>query len=159
MTGVLAPLTEILTTLPMGLPNDGDGSPGEQTRARCAGAGFELSPTPAPMPGPGAPRLVHDALLALAGDAERLATGDRRLDAVGASIRAAADRLGGSGTGSGTGSGSGSGTGTDGADGRRRSASVWRMTAPPCRSLADTGRVMDDRRTRRRRPVVTGVDR
>jgi hypothetical protein len=125
MTGVLAPLTEILTTLPMGLPNDGDGSPGEQTRARCAGAGFELSPTPAPMPGPGAPRLVQDALLALAGDADRLATGDRRLDAVGASIRAAADRLGGTGSGSGSDTGVGSDTetdtdpdaGTDGADG------------------------------------------
>lgn len=47
--------------------------------------------------------------------------------------------------GSDTDPGSGSGSGTDGAVGAGDLLSVWRMTAPPCKSLADTGRVMDDR--------------
>jgi hypothetical protein len=89
MTGVLAPLTEILTGLPMG----DDGSPGEGTRARFAGAGFELAPLPAPAPGPGARTLARDALVALATDADLLAGGNVGLIAVARSLRSIADAL------------------------------------------------------------------
>ena len=89
MTGVLAPLTEILTRLPMG----DDGSPGEGARARFAGAGFELSPLPPPTPGPGGRILARDALIALAADADRLADGDQGLTAVADSLRSAGEVL------------------------------------------------------------------
>lgn len=83
MTGVLAPLTEILTSLPMG----DDGSPGEAGRPRFAGAGFELGPWAPPRAGTAARQLLREDLTSLAGQAALLAGGTRALDAVAASLR------------------------------------------------------------------------
>lgn len=69
MTGVLAPLLELLTRLPMGQ----DDSPGADSRATMAGAGFELDPRMPPPDGRSGLLAVRDALSAAADTARRLA--------------------------------------------------------------------------------------
>ena len=59
MTGVLAPLAETVTALPMG----DDGSPGERGRPRRAGPSFELDGWQPPQAGPGAMIFTREALL------------------------------------------------------------------------------------------------
>ncbi len=66
MTGVLAPLTELLTQLPMGE----DGSPGEGRRARFAGPSFELTDV---VPEPVVRQVIVERLLSYADRAEALA--------------------------------------------------------------------------------------
>ncbi|HTZ45870.1 MAG TPA: ferritin-like domain-containing protein [Jatrophihabitans sp.] len=71
MTGVIAPLAEALTQLPMG----DDGSPGEADRPRFAGPSFEVDYPSPPCPPPPAGRLIAaDRLRSCAAEAGRLAS-------------------------------------------------------------------------------------
>jgi hypothetical protein len=68
MTGVLAPLTETLTRLPMG----SDGSPGSQNRPTCAGASFELSAQHEMPTGRAARTVLRERLVELSQQAQLL---------------------------------------------------------------------------------------
>jgi len=69
MTGVLAPLADTMTLLPMG----DDGSPGERNRPDRAGPSFELDGWRPPMAGPGRATVIRENLLEQAARASELA--------------------------------------------------------------------------------------